>query len=237
MNFLEVESDLNNPSFHSYFMQHPPVEPDPDVNFEKGEVLYDNPDFEQGVSLFRQLGYTGFSLMSFYSLHALLTCRATYPIGEEAGDIRSEHRKPGIDFIAQAATSPTGFHEIDTMAFAGFVLPLVPIAMFGYLGFLKYAGNEFIIKMQYNKERDLLFVTRLKGGFFKTKIEEVYEVAHLQVLPTSLKSDVDLSDNKFSTISCMNTLDSFIVSLDKKYWNPELRMNFQKGLYGLWGQY
>jgi hypothetical protein len=43
---LGFTSDLNNPSFKSNFVQQPNREPDSNVNFEKGEVVYENKDVE-----------------------------------------------------------------------------------------------------------------------------------------------------------------------------------------------
>eukprot|EP00360_Condylostoma_magnum_P001678 CAMPEP_0168315000 /NCGR_PEP_ID=MMETSP0210-20121227/9871_1 /TAXON_ID=40633 /ORGANISM="Condylostoma magnum, Strain COL2" /LENGTH=99 /DNA_ID=CAMNT_0008285855 /DNA_START=403 /DNA_END=705 /DNA_ORIENTATION=+ len=87
---MGVQSDQHNPSFHSFFVQLPQTQPDPDVNFEKGEVIYENKDFDSGVRLFGQLSAVGFGFTLVNVLQTLATGRAVYPIGEEFSDIRAE---------------------------------------------------------------------------------------------------------------------------------------------------
>lgn len=61
--------------------------------------------------------------------------------------------------------------------------------------------------MQYSKDRELLFVTRV--GAFGGSEEEVYETAHLEFLPPSVRSGVghlvSQEADGIWDITCMNT--------------------------------
>jgi hypothetical protein len=82
-------SDLNNASLQSNFVQQPNYEPDSDLNFEKGEVIYENKDVESGVTLVRQLGYTAFAYSAMSMAQVMRSGQAIYPIGDEFNDIRT----------------------------------------------------------------------------------------------------------------------------------------------------
>ena len=56
---------------------------------------------------------------------------------------------------------------------------------------LSYVNNvwrDYVVKAQYSKDRELLFVTRVSP--YGSTDEEVFEVAHLEVLPPSMKTGV-----------------------------------------------
>lgn len=61
--------------------------------------------------------------------------------------------------------------------------------------------------MQYSKDRELIFVTRLTP--YGSTEEEVYETAHLEVLPPSVKAGLQhmsfLDNDGIWDVTCMNT--------------------------------
>ena len=48
--------------------------------------------------------------------------------------------------------------------------------------------RDYVVKMQYSKDKELIFVTRLSP--FGGAEEEVYETAHLECLPPSVKAGI-----------------------------------------------
>lgn len=67
--------------------------------------------------------------------------------------------------------------------------------------------KDYVVKMQYSKDKELVFVTRV--SLYGSTEEEVYETAHLECLPPSVKSGVQhLSFQEADGIwdvTCMNT--------------------------------
>ena len=68
--------------------------------------------------------------------------------------------------------------------------------------------------------------------------EEVYETAHLEIIPPAVKSGVgDLSsqdDDGLWRVTCLNTQKSFVLYNDPNHWNAELRDEFLRNRLGLW---
>jgi hypothetical protein len=48
--------------------------------------------------------------------------------------------------------------------------------------------RDYVVKMQYSKDKELIFVTRLSP--FGGSEEEVYETAHLECLPPSVRAGI-----------------------------------------------
>ena len=67
--------------------------PDEDLNFEKGEIIYENNEILESSKLGHRVYLAILGNTIFNGLHTALTGRAIWPILEEAGD----HRADGID--------------------------------------------------------------------------------------------------------------------------------------------
>lgn len=235
--WLHMKSDLYNPLFHSFFVQPPTLEPDPDVDFEKGEIIYDNSDAFQGVSLARQTCYTGLLYGIFYGFHTLYTGRTVYPIANEGMDHRSEGTGGRENYLGNLYSWGTGteWHDLETLINISFVVPMIPLGLVSIVGFIEALTGGVATRLRFNKDKDLVFVTKVKGIYFPREVEEVYETTHLQVLPPAPKSGYEnVSERTVFTISCMNTHTNFRVSNDPIYWNPELREDFYQHLHSLW---
>ena len=67
--------------------------------------------------------------------------------------------------------------------------------------------GDYVVKMQYSKDKELVFVTRISP--YGSSEEEVYETAHLECLPPSVKSGVShlsfQDKDGIWDITCMNT--------------------------------
>ena len=67
--------------------------------------------------------------------------------------------------------------------------------------------KDYVVKMQYSKDKELIFVTRISP--YGSADEEVYETAHLECLPPSVKAGLphmSFQDSEgIIDVTCMNT--------------------------------
>lgn len=234
--WLQMKSDVSNPLFGSYFVQEPSRVPDPDVDFEKGDVIYDNPYALKAGTLVKQTTTTSIFYLLFHVFHTVLTGRTVYPINKEAGDHRRDGLSMGNFYPTEIYSSNNSdWHDIETLSNIAFISPMLPLVVINLAMLATFSTKGVVTKMQFNKNRDLVFVTKVGGNFFAKEVEEVYETTHLQVLPPSVQTGFrDVSDRKLFTIHCLNQTTSFRVYSDPSYWNPELKDDFYGHLFHLW---
>ena len=95
---------------------------------------------------------------------------------------------------------------------------------------------DYVTKMRYNKDKDLVFVT--KPDRFWGESEHVYEMHHLeQMVPapvTAIKDMASNDENGIMTVHCMAQNDNMKFYKDRKYWNDDLRPEFENETRGLW---
>jgi hypothetical protein len=100
--------------------------------------------------------------------------------------------------------------------------------MLGVLAMLQHINFDYVSKMTYNKEKDLVFVYRPDGLWNET--EYVYEMHHLeQMVPAPVTAFKNMSMNKADgilTVHCMSTKDYLKFYNEDKYWNVELKDDF-----------
>lgn len=67
--------------------------------------------------------------------------------------------------------------------------------------------GDYVVKMQYSKDKELIFVTRISP--YGSSEEEVFETAHLECLPPSVKAGIQhlsfQDKDGIWDITCMNT--------------------------------
>ena len=104
------------------------------------------------------------------------------------------------------------------------------------LTLLQKIDMNYVTKMQYNKDRDLVFVYRPDN--FWNENEYVYEVHHLeQMVPSPVTSIPNLSANRddgILTVTCMHSQDQLKLYNEQKYWNVEVRDEFIDSTSTLW---
>lgn len=108
------------------------------------------------------------------------------------------------------------------------VRPAHTFYMVSVLALLQNINFDYVSKMVYNKEKDLVFVYRPDG--FWNEHEYVYEMHHLeQMVPAPVTAIKDMSmqrDDGIMTIHCMNTKEYLKFYGEDKYWNLEQREDF-----------
>ena len=95
---------------------------------------------------------------------------------------------------------------------------------------------DYVTKMTYNKDKDLVFVTR-PNKLWGEK-EHIYEVHHLeQMVPaavTAMQHRAANDKDGIMTVTCMAQNDNLKFYKDEKYWNSDLRKEFDSETRGLW---
>jgi hypothetical protein len=95
---------------------------------------------------------------------------------------------------------------------------------------------DYVSKMVYNKDKDLVFVYRPDGLWNET--EYVYEVHHLeQMVPYPVTAYKDLTMNRddgILSVHCMSTKDYLKFYGEDKYWNCDLKEDFLGQTRSLW---
>ena len=73
--------------------------------------------------------------------------------------------------------------------------------------------------------KELVFIKRL--DLYGRMEEDVYETAHLEILPPSHRSGVSClssyDDNGIWRVTCLNTTKTFLLYNDPRHWNSSLR--------------
>ena len=101
---------------------------------------------------------------------------------------------------------------------------------------LQNINFDYVSKMVYNKDKDLVFVYRPDGFWGET--EYVYEMHHLeQMVPSPVTSYKHLTMNRddgILNIHCMSTKDYLKFYNEDKYWNLDQKEDFLGQTRSLW---
>ncbi len=95
---------------------------------------------------------------------------------------------------------------------------------------------DYVSKMVYNKDKDLVFVYKPTGLW--NEQEYVYEMHHLeQMVPYAVTSIKNLSmqrDDGILTVYDMNTRENLKFYAEDKYWNLDVKEEFMANTRTLW---
>lgn len=218
------------------------MDPDPLLSFELGETIYENTRVGEWIRLWK------------ISLGALLISWPAFNIFEiYAGD-----GAPSLQWLFDAGfwhTPPLQFNDggswnLEQVRYCddndymnmqygvkrGMARPMHTFYQISVLTLLSNLSFDYVSKMVYNRDKDLVFVYKQDNMF--TDYEYVYEVHHLeQMLPSPVGAASDLSslDEKgILTLSCTDTHDTMRFYNDKKYWNLDMREDFLSQTRNFW---
>lgn len=103
-------------------------------------------------------------------------------------------------------------------------------------GLLYSMDLDYVTKMRYNKDKDLVFVSKPDNLWGET--EHVYEMHHLeQMVPSPVTAMKHMSANDptgILTVQDMAEKEYLKFYKDTKYWNMDLRDEFMSETRGLW---
>lgn len=240
---LGLERAPAHPSYQfQAFVQTPSMDPDPTLNFEKAETIYENLRVGEWVRMWRWIGaftlpwWPAFYTFEIYqgdgapSLQWLQEMTAIAPIPlqcQDAGDWNLEQARYCDD------------HDYMSIQYAikrSIARPSHTFYIIVTLGFLHHLSLDYVTKMIYNKDKDLVFVYK-PDGLWRDH-EYVYEMHHLEsAVPGPVTALTDIGVGKkdgITTLTCMDTNQSLRLYNDPKYWNLELRDEFLAQTRSLW---
>jgi hypothetical protein len=116
------------------------------------------------------------------------------------------------------------------------VRPSHTFYMVSVLALLQNINFDYVSKMVYNKDKDLVFVYRPDG--FWNEHEYVYEVHHLeQMVPSPVTAFKDMTTQRHDgilNVYDMSTRDYLKFYNEDKYWNMDLKEDFLNQTRSLW---
>jgi len=116
------------------------------------------------------------------------------------------------------------------------VRPMHTAYMCQVLILLQNINFDYVSKMVYNRDKDLVFVYKPTGLW--NEQEYVYEVHHMeQMVPYAVTAVKNMSmqrDDGIITVYDMNTKDNLKFYGDDKYWNLDVKEEFMANTRGLW---
>ena len=140
----------------------PPTEPSEDLDFQPGEVIYENTQIVEWAKFWNLSALSVYGFLAYWVPYNLVY-KTHLPLQSAYDSL----------FVPQYTQSPfafdlNGFHVI---GFAGVSLYASYIGLVSSVQstFMKFecrttsttSGENYVVKMQYNKDKELLFVTRI----------------------------------------------------------------------------
>lgn len=240
---MGIERAQVHPSYQfQAFVQTPSMDPDPTLNFEKGETVYENKKVGEWVRMWKLI-LTGFLPFwpAFYtfeiyqadgvpSLQWLSDAGSWYQTPLQMQDsgnwnlescrYQDEHDYMNIQYIWKRSV----------------IRPVHTMYQLAILYFLQGMNFNYVTKMVYNKDKDLVFCYKPYGWF--TFKEHVHEVHHLEsMVPGTVNAYQHLGmghKDGITTLQCMDTKEQIKLYNDPKYWNIELRDEFISQTRTMW---
>jgi hypothetical protein len=238
-----IERSYAHPSYQlQAFVQTPSMDPDPTLNFEKAETIYENHRVGEWVRMWRWcVGLTLPFWPAFF----------TFEIYQNDG-------VPSLDWLSDMGSwhsAPKQFqdsgdwnlydvrycdeHDYMNIQYAikrMIARPAHTMYQVAMLSLIFGMDFNYATKMVYNKDKDLVFVYKPSGVWRDS--ENVYEVHHLEsMVPAPVQAyqhqGVGHKDG-ITTLTCMDTQDGIKLYNDPKYWNLELRDDFLAQTRSMW---
>lgn len=204
-------------------MKTPSTKPDPSLNFEEGEVIYENTRLLEWLKFWQLTIFTAAAYgVLFVPYQLVMKTHLVTPLADE------------IMFFPYHYVSP---FNVDTYHVAvPFITGIAGYGVFLILNLVNRITSSYVVKMSYSKDKELVFVKRV--DLHGAVEEEVYEAAHLEILPPSARTSLGgmsaQDKDGLTVLTCMNTQKELLLYNDKKNWNPHLRKSFFTSHLNLW---
>jgi len=114
--------------------------------------------------------------------------------------------------------------------------PAHTMYMISLLVILQNMNMDYVSKMVYNKDKDIVFVYKPDGLWGER--EYVYDMHHLeQMVPyavTAIPNSTLFQDDGIHTVYCMSHRENLKFYGDDKYWNLDLKEEFYAQTRTMW---
>jgi len=218
------------------------MDPDPTLNFQQGETIYENRNVIEWtrfwkISTIATFGvFPGFYVFEMYaadgapSLSWMEDNFITWSIPAQFQD------GSGWGLEGQRYCDDHDYMNFLYTGKRSIARPMHTFYMCTLLVLLQNMNMDYVSKMVYNKEKDIVFVYKPNGIW--NEIEYVYEMHHLeQQVPFAVTAIKELSmqrDDGIVTVYDMNTRDNLKFYNEDKYWNLDVKDEFMAETRNLW---
>lgn len=218
------------------------MDPDPTLNFEKAETIYENKRIGEWIRMWKWLFGTTLPFWPAFFTFEIYQNDGV-PSLDWLSDVAGWHQIPkqfqdGGDWNLESVRY-CDEHDYMNIQYAIKRLVARPSHTFYQACVLYFVFNfdlDYATKVVYNKDKDLVFVYTPKGIF--RDHEHVYEVHHLEsMVPAPVSSYQHLGvghKDGITTLTCMDTQAAIKLYNDPKYWNLELRDDFLAQTRSMW---
>lgn len=224
------------------FVQTPSMDPDPTLSFEQGETIYENKRVVEWIRFWKTMGgivFGGWPIFYTYEIYN----------GDGAPSLQwmssnwnwwqiPTQFQDGSDWGLEGYRycDDHDYMNVQYSIKRGVVRPAHTFYMLSVLVFLQNINFDYVSKMTYNRDKDLVFVYRPDGLWNET--EHVYEVHHLeQMVPSPVTAVKDMTMQRkdgILNIYDMASRDYLKFYGEDKYWNQELKEEFLGQTRSLW---
>ena len=224
------------------FVQTPSMDPDPTLSFEEGETIYENRYVTEWVRFWKVCTAAAFGMTPGFYIFEIYAADGA-PSIDWMGENFSWHKVPkqfqdgggwGLEGIRYC--DDHDYMNIQYAAKRSMVRPAHTAYMCNLLVLLSYMNMDYVSRMTYNKDKDIVFVYKPDG--FWNETQHAYEVHHLeQMVPFAVSAIQDKSlnrDDGIMTIYDMNEHEELKFYNEDKYWNMELKDEFVSSTSTLW---
>lgn len=218
------------------------MDPDPTLNFEPGETIYENKKVLEWARFWKTL-----AAGTLISWPAFMTFEIYAADGTPSLNWISENWNwwqipqqfqdgSGWDLHGVRYCDDHDYMNIQYGIKRSIARPSHTFYILGVLALLQNINLDYVTRVVYNKEKDLVFVYRPDGLWGES--EHVYEVHHLeQMVPSPVTAYKDMSiqrDDGILNLYCMSTRNHMRLYNESKYWNLDVREEFLNETRSLW---
>lgn len=238
-----IERAQAHPSYQlQAFVQTPSMDPDPALNFEIDETIYENKRVGEWVRMWKWIMFgvlpfwPAFYTFEIYQNDGVPSIQWLNDLGV-SWQIPLQFQDSGNWNLEQIRyCDDHDYMNIHYMYKRAWLRPAHTFYQVATLALLYNLNFNYATKMVYNKDRDLVFVYKPDGMF--TDKEYVYEVHHLEsMVPGVVGAYQHLGvghKDGITTLLCMDTKDLIKLYNDPRYWNLELRDDFLSQTRSMW---
>lgn len=224
------------------FVQTPSMDPDPTLNFEQGETIYENTKVLEWIRFWKVVTASTLCTWPAFYTFEIYAADGTPSLAWQS-DNWNWFRIPQ-QFQDGSGWGLEEYRYCDDHDYMNFqygikrsmARPAHTMYMLSVFALLQHLNFDYVTKMTYNKDKDLVFVYRPSG--FWNEQEYVYEMHHLeQMVPspvTAIQNMTMQREDGILNIYCMSTRDYLKFYGDDKYWNMDLKEDFLGQTRSMW---